>query len=237
MGRITISIKRSQKLDKTAIERYGVPSIILMENAGRSVAYEIIRQIGKKRNSIVCVVCGLGNNAGDGFVVARHLLNAGIRTKIFLIGDGGNLKKDAAVNYSILKKLEYPFYFIGAKTAGGVNIFSDAGYRALINNLSKADIVVDAIFGSGLNREILSPFKEIIAIVNKKAKRVVAVDTPSGLDGTTGNIYGACINADTTVTFNFAKEGFFKNKGPGYVGNIVVVDIGIPLKLKNRFIK
>ncbi|MBI3618352.1 MAG: bifunctional ADP-dependent NAD(P)H-hydrate dehydratase/NAD(P)H-hydrate epimerase, partial [Candidatus Omnitrophica bacterium] len=91
-----ITVRQIQKLDKTATERYGIPSLVLMENAGRAVAEEIEKYLRKKRRPRVCIVCGVGNNAGDGFVAARHLLNAGIGTKIFLVGKARQLKHDAA---------------------------------------------------------------------------------------------------------------------------------------------
>ena len=220
-----VSVKQIQNLDKIAIEKIGVPSLSLMENAGRGVAYEVIRQLKGRRKPSVSVICGLGNNAGDGFVVARHLINAGVKTKIFLICKGKSLKTDAAVNYQILKRLRYPIIEIGTDR--------DLSLR----DLSKADIVVDAIFGVGLNREVLDPFRCVIETINKNARRIVSIDTPSGLDGTTGKIYGVCIKANTTVTFSFVKKGFLINQGPKHTGRVIVIDIGIPVKLKKRIFR
>lgn len=219
MRQKVVTVKQIQALDKIAIEKYGVPSLVLMENAGRSVAGEVIKRIKKPDAARVCVICGLGNNAGDGFVVARHLINAGIRTKVFLVGRGSRLKQDAAVHYRILKKLKYPVQEAWLKPA------------ALEREISRADVVVDAIFGVGLNREVLKPFSGVIEAINEKAGKVISVDIPSGLDGTTGRVYGVCVNADVTVTFTFAKQGFFKGQGPRHVGKVVVADIGIPRKL------
>jgi len=220
-----VSVKQIQKLDHIAIHDYGVPSLALMENAGCGVAREIIRRVKKKKNPSVCVVCGSGNNGGDGFVVARHLINAGVQTKIFLIGRREQLKPDAAVNYHILTKLRYPIEKIKLLTKSSVRI------------LAKADIVVDAIFGVGITREIENPYRDIIQAINRYAKYIVSIDIPSGLDGTTGNIYGVCVKANRTMTFSFAKKGFFKKQGPCYAGKIVVIDIGIPEKLKRRIVK
>ncbi len=216
------TVKQIQDLDKIAIEKYGVPSLVLMENAGRSIAGEALKQVKKIKRPCICVICGLGNNAGDGFVIARHLINAGAKVKIFLIGKGARLKADAAVNYWILKKLNYPIIEVGVRHA------------VPLQDIARADIIIDAIFGVGLNRPILEPFRGIIEAVNKRARKIIAVDTPSGLDGTTGKIYGTCIKADTTVTFSFIKKGFFKAQGPKHVGKVIVADIGIPLRLKNR---
>ncbi|MCK5581273.1 MAG: NAD(P)H-hydrate epimerase [Candidatus Omnitrophica bacterium] len=216
----TVMVKQIQKLDDIAINQYGVPSLALMENAGKSVAQEAIRMVAKKKRPCVCVVCGLGNNAGDGFVVARHLINAGIEPKIFLIGKVAKLKNDALVNCRILKKCRYPI-----KEAQKVT-------PAFKKELQKADLIVDAIFGVGLNREVGVPFKSFIEAVNDSKKPVLAVDAPSGLDGTTGKIYGVCVKAKKTVTFSFAKKGFYKAHGPEVIGKVVVVDIGIPKRLK-----
>ena len=138
---------------------------------------------------------------------------------IVLVGKGATLKNDAAVNYRILKKLKYSIKEVSRLQ--GVDLRS----------MSAAHLVIDAIFGVGLNRPIGDPFYSIIEAVNQKAKKVLAVDIPSGLDGTTGKVYGTCVKADKTVTFSFAKKGFFKAQGPKHVGHVVVVDIGIPKKL------
>lgn len=218
----SVTVKQIQDLDKAAIVGLGVPSLALMENAGRAVAGEVARILQGKHRAKVCIVCGRGNNAGDGFVAARHLLNAGINPSVVLIGRGKDLKEDAAVNYRILKKLKYPVREIGS---------ADGLLRRV---LSTADVVVDAVFGVGLSRDIEEPFAGVLEAVNRYAKKVVAVDIPSGLNGTTGEIYGVCVRADVTVTFSFAKKGFFKNEGPRHVGKVIVADIGIPSRLKGR---
>jgi len=218
----TVTVKQIQKLDKIAIERYGVASLALMEIAGRCVTNEVLKVIGKKRRPNVFVICGLGNNAGDGFVIARHLINRDVNVKIMLIGRGSRLKQDALANYTILKRLRHP-----------IQEFSQLN-KNVVQDLKKADCVVDAIFGVGLNREVRDSFYSVIEAINQNAKKVLSVDTPSGLDGTTGKIYGICVKATRTVTFTFIKRGFLKNAGPKYTGKIIVVDIGIPKKLQER---
>ncbi|MCA9398567.1 MAG: NAD(P)H-hydrate epimerase [Candidatus Omnitrophica bacterium] len=225
MRQKTLTVKQIQTLDDVAICQYGVPSIALMENAGKAVADEIIRQLKRKSHPKVVVICGLGNNAGDGFVTARHLLNAGIKINVYLIGSAKKLKQDAAINYQILTRLKHPVFVLDKRSP------------ALVRKLKEADIVVDAIFGVGLNREIKGVFKDVIETVNGYAKKVIAVDIPSGMDGTTGNIYGVCIKAKTTVTFSFAKKGFLKKEGPKHVGKIKVVDIGIPIQIIQEMTK
>ena len=220
MRKKSVTVRQIQKLDEIAIKRYGVPSLALMENAGRSVAEEVIKAVKKNKRPKICVICGLGNNAGDGFVIARHLINKGTKVSIHLIGKGSRLKTDAAVNYRILKKLKYPIYESAVKRT------------RLFKDIQKADAVVDAIFGVGLNRDVKDPFKSVIDAINQRAKKVVSVDTPSGLDGTSGKIYSVCVKADKTVTFTFLKKGFLINQGPAHTGKMIVVDIGIPLILQ-----
>jgi NAD(P)H-hydrate epimerase len=217
-----VTVKQIQALDKIAIERIGIPSAVLMENAGRAVAQEVLRYLTKKRRPSVCVFCGLGNNAGDGFVAARHLLVRGIRVQTFLLGDPKNLKGDAALNYRIFRKLGGPFKKIGRMTP--------AAARAMAG----CAVVVDALFGVGLNREIQDPFRGIIEKINAAGRAVIAVDVPSGLNATTGEVFGVCVKATRTVTFTCPKKGFFRREGPRHTGKIIVADIGIPKQLVQR---
>lgn len=221
MNEKAVTVRQIQNLDKMVIEEYGIPSVVLMENAGRCVALEIIALLKKKKSPFVSVFCGLGNNAGDGFVVARHLMGAGIKIKVFIVGKAEQLKADAALNCRILKKLRCP--------VKEINTVKEKAVR----DAFKADIIVDAIFGVGLNREIFEPFSGVINELNKKAKYIVAVDIPSGLNGTTGKIHGICVKAGTTVTFSFVKKGFLKADGPGHTGKVVVADIGMPVRCIN----
>ena len=215
-----LTARQIQRLDQIAIHKIGIPSIALMVNAGRSVAQEVLRQFKKISQKRVSIVCGLGNNAGDGFVCARHLINQNIKTKIFVIGNPAQLKEDARTNYQILRNLGIAIH----------SIDSNRSSQILDDDLKKFKIIVDAIFGVGLNRDIEDPFKSVIEKINSSKARVISVDVPSGLDATTGKIHGVCVRAKTTVTFSFLKKGFFINQGPRYVGKIVVEDIGIPTR-------
>ena len=218
----SVNTKQIQLLDKIAIDNIGIPSTVLMENAGREVTARVLRYCAKKRNSFVCVFCGMGNNAGDGFVVARYLIDSGIRTKVFIIGDAKKLKTDAFINYRILKKLRAAINKITCINS------------AVIGDIARSDVIVDAIFGFGLSRLIEKPFKGIIETINQYAGCVVSIDVPSGLNATDGSIYGVCIKATETVTFSRSKSGFLKKDGKKYTGRVTVVDIGIPKKLFSR---
>ena len=211
-----VTVQEIKALDRRAIGDLGIPSIVLMENAGRAVAQEVFKIVKGKRRTRVSVVCGAGNNGGDGFVAARHLLNTGVAVNIFLIGPPGALKQDAAVNYQILKRSGSSV----RQVRGADKIFTAA--------LKRSSVIVDALFGVGLNRPAGEPFKSVIEAINAGRAKVVAADIPSGLDGDTGEILGACVKADVTVTFSFAKKGMFLGQGPRYCGKIVAADIGIP---------
>ncbi len=222
-----VDTKTIQALDRLVIETIGIPSLVLMDNAGRCVAQETLRQLKKYqtekyKTARVCVFCGRGNNAGDGFVAALYLTNAGVFVQTFLIGRFRDLKSDAALYAQTLRHLRAPIFEINRIDG-----------RAL-SALKKSSVIIDAIFGVGLNREVSEPFKNIIETLNAQEKPLISVDVPSGLDATTGKTYGVCAQAATTVTFTFPKKGFFKNEGPRYTGKIIVADIGIPKKLLRR---
>lgn len=219
---ITVSASEIQSLDSLAIKKIGIPSIALMENAGREVAAVAIKSIINKRRPKILIVCGRGNNAGDGFVAARHLANAGVEVKIFILNDAGTFKHDPLIHLKVLKALKFPIEQIKQFTP------------AVTREFQKAHVVIDAIFGVGLNRDVRGIYKQAIECINRYAKNVLAVDTPSGLDATTGDVLGVAVRANTTVTFTFSKKGFYKKIGRMCAGKIVVCDIGIPEKLAKK---
>jgi NAD(P)H-hydrate epimerase len=207
----SITVAEAQAFDQLAEERLGIPSLILMENAGRSVAEEALKMLhGKKKAAIIC---GAGNNGGDGFVAARHLLNAGIDIKVYLVGESSKLKAGPKINLNILMKMKQKVVKL----------------RALrdLNGINNFDLVIDAIFGIGLKSEVRSPSSEVINLLNRSGKPILAVDVPSGLDADTGKVLGAAIKARKTVTFVAPKRGFSRNCGPRYCGKVIIRDIGI----------
>jgi NAD(P)H-hydrate epimerase len=206
-----------QSIDRQAIEGYGIPSLCLMENAGRCVAEETVKWLRRSPTKRVLIVCGTGNNGGDGLVAARHLLNMGVKVSLLIAGSPASFKADALINYRITKKLKIP-----CRAA-----FRLSG-RELSSFLDKADVIVDAIFGVGLSRPVDGPCRLLVEAINAAGRRVVAIDVPSGMDATTGKVRGACVKAAKTVTLAVAKKGLFLNEGPHYAGKIIVVDIGIP---------
>jgi NAD(P)H-hydrate epimerase len=219
-----VTVSQIQKLDRTAIGTYGISSLILMENAGIAVSREAVKMVRSDRAPIN-IFCGVGNNGGDGFVAARHLVNAGLNVNVFIVGESKTLKSDAAVNYKVLVK-------------SGTSVKKILRMTPVITEqIFRSSLCIDALFGAGLNRKIGSPASEVIDAINHYSRKVLAVDIPSGLDGTSGKIHGAGIRADVTVTMTFPKKGFYQNSGPQCCGRVVVADIGIPKPLIARILK
>lgn len=210
-----LTVRQVKALDQWAIETIGIPAAALMENAGRGAALHISKFIRNRRQASVLIICGTGNNGGDGFVAARHLSVMGYKPRVILVGSPLELKGEALANYRAARNLRIPVKPAAVREG------------ALRHQLSGADVVVDAIFGVGLNRPLTQPHRDIIQAINDSSAKVVAVDIPSGLDGTTGKTYGICVKAHLTVTFSAPKRGFFKNAGPSQTGRFAVVDIGI----------
>ncbi|MBF0122219.1 MAG: NAD(P)H-hydrate epimerase [Candidatus Omnitrophica bacterium] len=201
-----------KKLDCWTIEEIGIPAICLMENAGRLVADEAVRLLRRKSGRIT-IVCGSGNNGGDGLVAARHLFNKGAEVAVLLAGDRARFSDEALINYLAVDKLRIPILRPDHK-----------GMAFLARDV----MIIDALFGLGLCREITGHFRDIITAINAATARVISVDIPSGLDATTGKVWGIAVKADLTVTLAHPKRGLYIGDGPKYAGRIKVVDIGIP---------
>lgn len=210
-----------RQLDREAIEVIGIPGIVLMENAGLQVVRVMNAYFPHLKTQKVLVVCGKGNNGGDGLVVARHLDNQGVDVRVTLLTEKTQLKGEAKLNFDIAEKMNLPI----------VELTSNEQLPAFRNLLLQADIVVDAILGTGLSDAVKGFYKHIIESINKTHKPIIAVDIPSGLSADTGMVYGSCIKADVTVTFAIPKRGVILYPAADYVGNLEVVDIGIPKKL------
>lgn len=217
-----VTAAEMRALDEAASAVYGIPSIVLMENAGLQVFAEIKEMLGEVKGKRVLVFVGRGNNGGDGFVVARHLINAGAEVKIFLLCRSEEIKGDAGVNFQICKQMRAKIYPLqnGERDLQKVNI-----------SLLYADLAVDAIYGTGFRGVVTGLAAEVIEILNRSGKPIVAVDLPSGLEADTGRVNGPCIGATRTVTFCLPKLGLLLEPGAEYVGKLRVADITIPQSL------
>ncbi|HOA20413.1 MAG TPA: NAD(P)H-hydrate epimerase [Sedimentibacter sp.] len=207
----SISCQEMKEMDSYAINTVGIPSIVLMENA----ALKVINNIDLNYNNYT-VVCGRGNNGGDGLAIARHLIIKGKKVRIYIAGDLKSGTEDFNINLNILKNLK----------AEIINIKDEKELLQLKEDLSVSDITIDALFGIGLKRNIEGLYLEIIKMINNESKQIISVDIPSGIDGDTGKPMGICVKADKTVTFHKMKKGLL-NCG-NYTGEIIVEDIGIP---------
>jgi len=221
-----LTAAQCRAVDKYAIEVLGIPSLVLMENAGRNAADLIALWARKSRRPAaspprVSVICGRGNNGGDGFVIARHLAIRGFRVSVDLLGDPAGLSPDAAANCAIAQKMD-----LQVQSFDTAPSLADAARRWRFSS-----VVVDALLGTGFAGEVREPMAGVIRRINGlKSPLVVAVDVPSGLNADTGEPGGVAVQADRTVTFLAEKVGFGRPGARRYTGRVTVVDIGAPLK-------
>jgi hydroxyethylthiazole kinase-like uncharacterized protein yjeF len=217
-----VTAAEMRELDRAAIEGRKIPSLRLMENAGNAVAREMERRFGSLRGKTVTIVSGKGQNGGDGLVVARLLRQKGCKARVALLAAPSTLKGDAAAN---LKKFQ---------RAGGrcQAIDTDTKLATVLSPLLQtSDLLVDAIFGTGLNAPVKGVAASAIALMNASSRPIVAIDLPSGLDADTGTVLGTAVTATLTVTLARPKRGLYLGVGPNYAGVICVADIGIPADL------
>ncbi|MDI6641975.1 MAG: NAD(P)H-hydrate epimerase [Elusimicrobiota bacterium] len=220
---LSVTAEEMKAIDKKAIEEYGIPSIVLMENAGRKVA-EVVAQFIEQNcttwiySPSIAVFCGSGNNAGDGLVAARFLHNWGYKLKIFLLKSPEEFKGDALTNYKIITKLNIPTE----------RFQNEERLSKKLPSLQDYEIIIDALLGTGTKGEVSSEYHSAIETINNAKKTVIAVDIPSGLDANTGRVLGSAVKATITVTMGLPKKGLLEAKAKEFVGKLIVADIGIP---------
>ena len=212
-----------RELDRRAIEDFGLPGVVLMENAGRGAAALALEMLGPSRGPVV-ILAGRGNNGGDGYVLARHLANAGVLTRTFVLAPFDKITGDALVNLTVIRRLGLPV----------TSVSLEADEPLVVEALDRAALVVDALLGTGARGEVRDPFRRAIELINRSAKPVLALDIPSGLDSDTGEVLGVAVDADLTATFLCPKLGLSRADGPRYAGRVVVVDIGVSPDLPSR---
>jgi ADP-dependent NAD(P)H-hydrate dehydratase / NAD(P)H-hydrate epimerase len=217
-----VSVEQMRQIEERAIHQYGIPSVLLMENAAWAVVEEIRRFLAQKEDvfngSKAVVLVGKGNNGGDGLAVARNLVFQGMDVSVLLFAKEEELKGDAALNLHLYQG-----------TSGKLFIIEGEKQRLLARfALAQADVIVDALYGIGMRGALPSLIEEYVNEVNNVPAWVVSVDIPSGVEANTGNVYRTAIRAQTTVTFGLPKWGLFLGEGPNYCGQVTVDPISIP---------
>jgi len=213
--KIYLTRQQVRQVDRRAIEEYHIPGVVLMENAARGVAAVALRMLRGRPGRRVLILCGGGNNGGDGLAAARHLHNHGCAVTVALYAGEQAFKGDALINWRIVQAMQLPT--ISARPDS---------IRA-----SACDLVIDAIFGTGLAEAPRDPFPRVVQAVAQLGSPVLAVDLPSGLDCDSGQPLGACIRAVRTVTFVALKAGFANPRSRAFTGRVTVADIGCPRAL------
>ena len=219
-NQLVMTRKQVRSFDAWAINELGIPGVVLMENAGRSCAELIKEKLSGIAKPKVCIFCGTGNNGGDGFVIARHLKNSGFEVAVVICGDRNKIKGDAKINLDILENL------------GQQIIEPDLNRSDLLQQIKElaagADMLVDGIFGTGLEGLVSENYQRLIRIVNSLGIPILAIDIPSGLDCDSGKPLGEAIRANFTVTFVAMKKGFTAGKEvSAYTGDIFIASTGV----------
>lgn len=219
---LILTREQVRDLDRQAIDEYGMPGVVLMENAGRGTAEWLCQLVEQPTTVAIC--CGKGNNAGDGFVIARHLHNHGWNPTLNLFTDPESLSGDAAINYRVAEKAGYRV----------LRFDRDAG--AIDDTIAHADWVIDALLGTGVTGSPRPPMDQAIEMINQReGHHVLAIDLPSGLDADAGTVSGSVVIASHTATFVARKPGFTKPEAVRYLGVVRVIDIGVPQSLIQTF--
>ncbi|MBC8458305.1 MAG: NAD(P)H-hydrate dehydratase [Deltaproteobacteria bacterium] len=212
-------VSEMRKLDSTAIEEFGITEELLMENAGQAVFFVLLREFGIKDKKFI-ILCGIGNNGGDGFVIARKIHSNGGEVKVFILGDRTKFKGAAKTNLDIISRLP-------------IEIIQVESIASIKKDVLHSDAIVDAIFGTGLIRDVEGLYSDVIELVNESGKTVISVDIPSGVNGDTGKVMGTAMKADYTVTFGLPKIGNMLFPGYDLCGKLYVTHISFPPSIHN----
>jgi len=207
-------VNEMRDLDRRAIEEYGITQEILMENAGQASYFTIMKEFGVKNKNFV-FFCGVGNNGGDGLVVARKIYSNGGKVTVFILGDRSKFKGAAKQNFDIINKFQ-------------IELLDLHNVSSALDPINRSDAVIDAIFGTGLDREVKGRYKDVINMINASRKTVFSIDIPSGINGDTGQVMGTAVKADYTTTFGLPKIGNLLYPGFELGGKLYVTHISFP---------
>lgn len=211
-----------RELDRRAIEDFGVPGVVLMENAGRAIAEAIYERLSAPTTARALILCGPGNNGGDGFVIARHLYNANVNVTVVCAAPRDKAKGDAATNLRIVEKMSIPL----------IDVADDADLAATRGASASATVIVDALLGTGSGGDPRGAMAALIEMANAREGVLrVAVDLPTGLDADAGTTGTPCFQADLTVTLLAPKVGFASAAARAAIGELRVAGIGVPREI------
>ncbi len=216
-----LNTAQMREADRLTIEEIGIPSLVLMENAGRQVVAAMEAAFEAQLNGRVAVLCGRGNNGGDGFVVARTLLQRGIDAAVFVIGSLSDVRGDARLNLDILGRLGSTVVEIG----------DEQSWELHFSEISKCTLIVDAIVGTGLKAPMAGMMETVIADVNAADIPIVSIDVPSGMSADTPSLIGDCVHASMTVTLAAPKMPLVLPPAETHCGDVVIADIGLPYEV------
>lgn len=216
-----VDSQEMKQIDHQAIHKYGISGLVLMENAGIRTVEVIEELLESTSGKTVLVLAGRGNNGGDGLVIARHLMNAGVQVFVFLLAKAEQLPPDAQTNYNILQRMGGQLY----------DLQEESDLDGLMLCLLNSDLIVDALYGNGFKGSLSGYEARIVEMVNWCKSPVVAVDIPSGVEADTGRVHGTAIKAAYTVCFALPKIGLVLEPGKDYVGTLSIADISIPRAL------
>lgn len=218
-----LNASQMREADRRTIEEIGIPALVLMENAGRQVVAAMESRFENLADSRVAVLCGRGNNGGDGCVVARTLHQRGVEVGVFVLGEIASIKGDARLNLEILGRLGL----------SAVEITNEQDWELHSSEIAGCDVIVDALFGTGLKTPLQGLLGTVVADLNALGVPIVSVDLPSGLSADTNELIGDCVEATLTVTLGAAKLPLVLPPGQAHAGRLVIADIGIPNEVMN----
>jgi len=212
-------VNEMRNLDHRAIEEYGITQEILMENAGQAAYFTILKEFGVKNKNFV-FFCGVGNNGGDGLVVARKIHSNGGKVTVFILGDSSKFEGAAKQNFDIVNKSH-------------INVINLQDVSSALETINRSDAIIDAIFGTGLDREVKGKYEDVVSMINASQKTVFSIDIPSGINGDTGQVMGTAVKADYTTTFGLPKIGNLLYPGFELGGKLYVTHISFPPVMQN----
>jgi len=213
------NVKEMRNLDRQAIKEYGITQEILMENAGQAAYFTILKEFGIKNKKFV-TFCGVGHNGGDGLVVTRKIYSNGGKVSVFILGDRSKFEGAAKQNFDIINKLQ-------------IKVIDLKDVSSALETVNSSDAIIDAIFGTGLDRDVKGKYEDVVKMINASQKTVFSIDIPSGINGDTGQIMGSAVKADYTTTFGLPKTGNLLYPGFEQGGKLSVTHISFPPVMQN----